>query len=430
MIREDYKLEAYITAERLGTQQIDVANIVAEFNLYEDITKPYLTGEVALLDDSGLINGVQFKGTETFTIILNNDEMGVAPITKTFIITEVSNSVRINDNSEMFTLTLIEPHLFFSRATPISRTYHGTPEQMISKLVTDNIINKKVIIKNTTTAAQGAMKVTFPYIEPLQAVELLRSRMTTSEGYPYVFYASLHEDGLTLDNLGDMLKKDVWNEDLPFTYSQAASQTQDELRVKLSSIEKFIRPNADDMLGSMLSGAVGSRFSVFDTTYGQSVYSGHHDINKTLKPLLDDDGAVQSIFDESFTIAGVELNNIDSRNYFQVTSSNLYEGYQSFSDEYSDAGLHKTKVQAKAIISAMDKNMVVLQVPGPFFLANTESGIGNRLKVNIFSTSSTIDGVDTTKSGNYLVTAVRHIFKEGKHTVSIKATKLTEQRKI
>ena len=198
MAHEDYKLEAYITAQRFGNQQIDVSNIVAELNIYEDISKPYLTGQAAILDDSGLINGVQFKGTETFTIVLSNDEMGVDSITKEFIISEISDAVRINDNSEMFTLTLIEPHLFNSRATPISRTYHGTPDQMISKLVTDNIINKTVIIKNETKPAQSAMKVTFPYIEPLQAAELLRARMTTSEGYPYVFYASLHEDGLTL----------------------------------------------------------------------------------------------------------------------------------------------------------------------------------------------------------------------------------------
>ena len=233
-----------------------------------------------------------------------------------------------------------------------------------------------------------------------------------------------------MDNLGDALKRSTWNSQAPFIYSQANASSRTDTMARLTSIEKFIRPNADNTLTTLLSGAVGSRFSVFDTTYGQEVYSSHHNIDETLKPLIDDDESSQSIFDDDFYIANQKINKLDSRNMFQVVSSNMYDdNFSGFADEPVHSSLHKTKIQARAILSAMDKNIMVLQLPGTLFLVNDQSSVGSRMSINILSNSAdSLEYLDVTKSGDYITTAVRHIFRDNKHIVSATVTKLTEKR--
>ena len=426
---QDYKLTAVITSQRFPDHTFDVTNTIAELNLYESVHNPYLTGQIAILDDNGLLNTIQFKGTESLTITLRDGD-GNQNIDKTFIITEIAETVRLNDNSEMFTLTLVEPHFFYSKANPVSRTYKGKPEAIISSIVTDSLISKKLIKQYVTAPSQSTLRLTLPYMEPLDAVELLRDRMTTSEGFPFVLYSTLHRAGLVMDNLGDILNKPAWNESNPFVYSQAAAGSTDSQLHKLLSIEKFVRPNADDMLTTLMDGAVGSRFSVFDTTYGQTVHATHHDIDETLKPLLDDSAAEQSIFDKSFVIDGNGLNVINSRNIFQVVSSQTYDDAYSFNEEDKDPSLHKTKIQAHAIAAAMDKNLMVVQLPGPLFLAAADRTVGARIQIDIH-TSATLDpdSLDASKSGAYMIISMRHIFADGKHMVSASVSKLTEQKR-
>ena len=428
-ISQDYNLTAVITSQRFPDQSFDVSNTVAEFNMYESVKNPYITGQMAILDDNGLMNAIQFKGTETLTITLR-DGNNVEEINKTFIITEIADTVRLNDNSEMFTLTLVEPHFFYSKANPVSRTYRGKPESIISSIVTDGLISKSMTRKYITSPSQDIMKLTLPYIEPLAAVELLRDRMTTSEGFPFVLYSTLRSDALVMDNLGDILNKPAWNESHPFVYSQAAAMATDSPLHKLLSIEKFVRPNADDMLTTLMDGAVGSRFSVFDTTYGLTVHASHHDIDETLRPLLKDSSTEQSIFDNTFDVNGNGLNTISSRNIFQITSSQTYDDAYGFTEEDKDPALHRTKIQAYAIAAAMDKNLMVVQLPGPLFLAADDRTVGARIRIDIH-TSATLDpdSLDTAKSGTYMIIAMRHIFADGKHSVSASVSKLTEQKR-
>ena len=70
---EDFRLnKVYITADRFSRgKTIDVTNITIEFNIYENINLPYLTGSISFLDDSGLFDVADFQGTEAVTIVVS-----------------------------------------------------------------------------------------------------------------------------------------------------------------------------------------------------------------------------------------------------------------------------------------------------------------------------------------------------------------------
>ena len=58
---QQYKItEASISADRLGNVY-DVTTSIAEFNIFESLDKPYLTGSVAILDDKSLFDIIDLK---------------------------------------------------------------------------------------------------------------------------------------------------------------------------------------------------------------------------------------------------------------------------------------------------------------------------------------------------------------------------------
>ena len=69
---QQYKItKATITADRLGGidgNKLDVRTSIAELNIFESLDKPYLTGQVVILDDKALFDKINFQGTERLSI--------------------------------------------------------------------------------------------------------------------------------------------------------------------------------------------------------------------------------------------------------------------------------------------------------------------------------------------------------------------------
>jgi len=76
--------------------------------------------------------------------------------------------------------------------------------------------------------------------------------------------------------------------------------------------------------------------------------------------------------------------------------------------------------------------MINLSVPGVPFMYSKAS-VGDIMKCTFNSSSadpknlSSDDIIDKQKSGNYLIYAIRHTFKESRHSVSVNATKITRE---
>ena len=112
---QQYKItEALISADRFGgfsALSFNVQNQIVEFNIFESLDKPYLTGSVAILDDKGLFDAIQFQGTEMLRLSMASLENDLDPIfQKEFYLTGVERSVKSNDNakSSIYLFSFIE----------------------------------------------------------------------------------------------------------------------------------------------------------------------------------------------------------------------------------------------------------------------------------------------------------------------------------
>ena len=139
---QQYKItEALISADRFGgfsALSFNVQNQIVEFNIFESLDKPYLTGSVAILDDKGLFDAIQFQGTEMFRLSMASLENDLDPIfQKEFYLTGVERSVKSNDNakSSIYLFSFIEKHAFKSRLTKISRSFNSSLDFAIQKII-------------------------------------------------------------------------------------------------------------------------------------------------------------------------------------------------------------------------------------------------------------------------------------------------------
>jgi len=442
---QQYKLtEAAISADRMGgfgANFFDVRTSVAELNIFESLDKPYLTGTVVILDDKGLFDKMNFQGTERFLVQLSSVENDLDTIfERVFIMTGVERSIKSNDNgkSSMYVFTLLDEHAFLSSLKKISKSFSGSIDSIITKLLATemnmDIDLSYLFVGNgkKVEPVQTNIKGIIPNLHPIDAIKWLISRATTVTGSPFFAYASMHDDNLRLGNLDSMLSQKAFNSKLPYTYnpanvSNAESQTELERTFTIKAIKTSKMANT---LKLIQEGAVAANYSNTNLNTGQ-IFSQHHSIRNTLSNLNTQNviGENQNVFDPEFKIDDSIIDTFEAKRYHTVTSSGTYGRYKSYHDEF-DATKFKKKIEGRAIKNHLYKNMMNVAVEGAGFIISKAS-VGDIVNLKIVNDNTEISQlgnedelIDKGKSGDFIIYDTRHTFSGTQHTVSMNVCKL------
>jgi len=433
---QQYKItEASISADRLGNVY-DVTTSIAEFNIFESLDKPYLTGSVAILDDKSLFDIIDFKGTERFTIRMasvTNDLNTV--FERTFIMTSIEKSVKTNNNANasMILFTLIEEHAFVARAKKISKSFSGSIERILTKLIAREM-GKDVDLSylQGTNVVQSNLKGIIPNLTVLEALQWLVGRATTETGAPFFAYASMHDDNVRLGNLDVMLQQSPWNNRLPYTYNPSnVSLADGQSEFEKTFIIKSIRTaKMSNTLKLIEQGAVSSNYANTNLNTGQ-IFSQPYSIRKTLEEMNKREiiGKNQNVFDGDFFLDGQQIDLYESRRFHTVTSSGTYGRNKSYHDEF-DETMFRKKIESPSLKGHLYKNMINVVVEGAGFII-AKATVGDVVRMNIIN-----DNVETKKnadentaldkrySGNFVIYDTRHTFQGTQHTISMNVCKL------
>ena len=436
--------EAAITADRIGgfnANFFDVRTSIAELNIFESLDKPYLTGTVVILDDKGLFDKISFQGTERFKVQMSSVDNDLNTVfDRVFIMTGVERSIKSNDNgkSSMYVFTLLDEHAFLSSLKKISKSFSGTIDNILVKLLATEMnldIDLSYLFLGNgkkSEPIQTNMKGIIPNLNPIQAISWLVSRATTVTGSPFFAYASMHDDNIRLGNLDSMLSQKAFNSKLPYTYNPANvsnADTQTELE-KTFTIKSLRTSKMANTLKLIQEGAVGANYSNTNLNTGQ-IFSQHHTIRNQLSKLREQEviGENQNVFDPSFRIGDMFVDLYDAKRYHTVTSSGTYGRYKSYHDEY-DATKFKKKVESRAIKNHLYKNMMNVVVEGAGFIVSKAS-VGDIVNLKVVNDNTEIslfgsedELIDKGKSGDFIIHKTRHTFSGTQHTVSMNVCKL------
>lgn len=459
--QSEYIIESVIfTADRnasldqnLDQKPVDISRSISELNIFESVELPYLTGTCALVDDVRFRDLIGIKGSErlTFTIIPFED---AKPIIKTFMVTGIASNTSVNERTELHILTLMEEHGYLSSIKKISESYTGLPEQTVSNILYSHL--DKVVKFDSNIAKQQRMKVNIPYWNPLKATDWLRDRMSSSLGAPYFLYASLRDDFIRLEDLDNMMTKEAWNKDFPYSYSQTSHNQVPETasgpgakRAEHFHVKSYEASQIESTLRLAQAGAIGSEFKTMDLTSSSRTTNNHHDSKVTLNNFLEsiesNSGIESSVGydpDLMFSVNSgdiVSVGNLNSKVFSEVVASRKFYDTDGitpiagYADEYQQEALYKLKIKSAALRTILLNNVFEISVPGqPYILADLGVGVGSNIALN-FAAATQADGsiragdVDTNKSGKFLIYRTRHKFTEGQYDVKMDIVKLTNK---
>lgn len=435
---QQYKIsQAVITADRFGDLKIDVSQLIYELTIFESVEKPYLTGNVVLVDNVGLFESIKFKGTEYINIILSSiKEEEDKLVEKTFIMSNMIKSVKSNDATETLMFHLIEVHNYKNSLIPFSRSYTDNFPNIITKIINTALkLDVDISYLSDKSKGLGQRRLIVPYMTPLEACEWILDKACTPTGSPLFLYSSIHDDRIRLGDLDKMLTQKPFNEKLPYIYSQAATQTATELDegFRASQILSYSLTSNQNSLEFIDQGCVGAFHTNTDLGTGLS-YRSHISSNNAINALKEQGslskGSEQLLFDDQQKFENTPVEAFNSVYFHQLSSSNTYGSYKSYHDEDNAAGF-SLNVKNKTLKSALYKNMMGITVSGTMFML-AKATVGDVARVHFTSSNpenNVNEPLDPEKSGDYLIYASRHTFRDTSHTVSLDVTRISKDKK-
>jgi len=432
------------TSERIKPRGIELRGIVTDIDIYEDLRKPYITANIVLLDDSSFISGVNILGGEKIDIAIKSSKDRSRVIKKSFYIHKITNQKRVNENSQVVVLHLVEDCYYIACLANINRFYEGKGSEIIEK-ITKEFLGKE-LVKDTNETQK--LKLIVPNLNPLQAGEWIKNNLTTDEGYPYYFYSTFVGDKLVLKDLKTLLTENSINssKDLHYIWSQMNHGSMNP-SIARKIIKQFKIVPGEDLNKLIANGLIGSKFSYINTALDKKdkITFDYDVVKDLLKPAL---GTVfngnnkNPNYSPEYKHDNKPFNEIQSRHIALMGGSNPYRVTSLPDDEKEipqypltigeayDEATYKQYVTSVSVDNLMLKSPIEIAVNGYDFIdGNKHSTIGNQLtcKFKKSNLGENAEQEDSKLSGDYLIYRARHLITTETYNISMKMAKMGNQ---
>lgn len=394
-----------------GDQEIDVSGVIGELILVENIKSIGISGKVLIVDNANLFASSQFTGTEILEIEVINHIQG-KNIKKRFIMYETASVTVVNDTTMTYVFSLMTEHVFRSHLQVISKAYEGTPERIIKRVLDGELgVSLDTTLMNIDPV-QRSLSIVTPYITPIVTLNWVLNGLTTNKGFPYFLFASVKSDDIFMTSLEDILEAEpLFNR--PFVKSSAIAASADPNK-NLFTIEDIEYSSRNDTLVNIASGSVGAKYDVLDTVFGNRISKPEFKITEMLPDT--------KLIDTKFEVGGKKITEYESNFIFGITAPSTIrmDGY-GYDEEVDNL---KSKIRRKSVISAMGNNTAVMTVTGTLFMQLDTPTVGGKIVLEVTAMEGEETVLDDQKSGEFIISSIRHTFFDEKHTVTLGVSKL------
>ena len=451
-----------------GNKSLDVElrESVAEFNIFEDLNKSYLTASILIGDDTGLMTDIKTKGDERVTVIIakNPDLADPDPYFRLdFKVVSILRQDKTADRAEVLSMNLISIHAYNNNVIKISKSYTGKLEE-ISKSILRNFLDVEVASEfilpdgrisktvNSEGSEQEPIKLLVPYLSPLETVEWLTERATDRWGTPFFIWASIWGQSMTetttlrIGNFMTMVTEGITiisdtnpsdGKDFVLSQVQTNLKAPEGYKGAKRIIKNIKVANIENTLKMIRAGAIGSTISNFDTYTSQDT-SKLFSIDKLLRsmngggPTASTGNILGTVYDQEDQLKiGDEVRYTSywsARQRSTITSYGTYATVNSIHDAIDPSSL-LNKVRPLSIRSMLARNMIEIEVDG-IGLLEDELSVGNLIKVRFVTENIQEDNPDTQsneeRSGYYLIQNCRHVFTRERHDAVLMICKVAE----
>jgi hypothetical protein len=420
-------------------EDLQIRNIQAQLTIYENIERPYLTGELLIVDSSRIYDGFDINGVEDCEVQLQQPIPGAQTITLNFVLRKVLSTQKTNDQTEAIAFKLIEKSAFDNQLVKFSASYTGNPADIITNIMKDRL-NEEIDGPEIPPAQSDRMKVVIPYWNAMQACDWVRDRASTSNGMPYFLYKTMNEPEVKLKSLEELLAADAWNPDDPFRFSKAFTNSSDNLTDVSTTfiVENYSTSNKEDTLKLIENGAFSSDYGVLDLTTGRretfvfEVGSFYEELKASGIVATEDVGVTNT----DYSYNGVPINQLPSKYINRIVMNSTYD--DDFVNYYEEDNVASFKLDAvnHAVRNLLFKASINIRVPGIHFLSGENKSIGRQIEFFYHNNDVSVldktgvteeDLRDRKRSGKFMIYSAKHTFYDTKHTVDLTAVKSGHQ---
>jgi len=411
----------FLESPRYATSEITA--ITLQVSIFENISLPYITAQLVIVDSANASNAVHFQGQErVIIVIIDKDEKIV--FNKEFICMGIEYGQKIGDDKSGFIVKLIEEHAMLSNSTRFSKVYEGKPDD-ICKQVCQEQLGVGVSVEGSTTQSQ--MRVVFPFtVSPLEAANWMVTRCSTGEGIPFLFYSTLSEDTLQLKDVNTLLAQSAFNAGDPYIFASVSTPEPggpEDREILKKKILSYSVPNNEDTLFAMVKNVYGGYYHFLDT-YEKGGEEVIYDFTKPYGSLPKPNGSTKYNYDESFTI-GRPYHEGQNTYTTQVATRKLFDDMYSFLEE-DNIEMHLKKAESRGIYNFLDQQPITFAVNG---IDLGFDKLGKTVDVYITKDIPAEEKVspeqmkDKKRSGEYLIQKVMYTIFDNRLTSTVTATK-------
>ena len=388
---------------------INVSQACLEINIFEDIFKHSLTGQIMIGDVNDLQQNMPFIGQEQLlmkitTPTLKGEDTVIDFTENALSIYNVSSVVDISTGATSYTMEFCSQELLRNNRVRVSKSYVDTPSTIVENILTDSrfINTKKNITKEITS---GIRNIIVPNQRPFDFItNLSRESKSLTDGNPhYLFYETTRGYNFrTLQNLYKLGSKGSYNNgdvspDEKTGVGLGIQQAYDRV------VDYEVKGSNDSLMdsrGGLLGGKLIS-YNIHNKSFDVNTYGYFEDFDKHAR--IDSNPKYNENLGD-FT---------DSRIYVHPTSASgtlnaQYANSNNSNDSVVPNKINETLLQKNARIHELNfGRTVAITVHG-----TTRLAAGDMIDLNFTGTGKShgLGEKDKYVSGTYIVTKLRHIF--------------------
>jgi hypothetical protein len=384
----------------------DVKNILTELSYNEDLFNNTASGYLMVLDSTGFIEKLQMNGNEYIRFSFGKGDSTTNIVDKIFRIFKVAKRKALNEgNTESYSLYFCSEELLLSEQYKVSKSYNG---QDITSMIEDILVNYLKVPNNKLNMTNmensfGIYDFIVPNLKPFDAINWLSSyaRPKNNPGADMLLFEN--KFGYNFKSIQSLYETPVYNE-YNFDPKNLNGDVQGIQR-KIYNVSSYEIMDSFDSLGAINSGIFANqlisvdpllqRFKITDFDYysyaNRSTLLNENFITNDLKNRFGD-----KLYETNQASLKLVLSNYNQSDSETVKQNSEAVGRDIFAETYIP---YRT---AQLPLSTYTR--VKISVPGDPALT-----VGRVIKFNLLSKDPVDKEYDAFYSGNYLITAVRHL---------------------
>jgi hypothetical protein len=386
----------------------DFINILDELSYNEDLFNNTASGYLMVTDSTGFIEKLQLNGNDFIRMKFGKVDNSTNVVDKIFRVFKVAKRKPLNEgNTETYSLYFCSEELVLSEQYKVSKSYKNKD---ISSIIYDVLFNYLKVPNNKLSTSNientyGLYDFIVPNLKPFDAINWLSTyaRSQNNPGADFILYED--KFGFNFKSLQTLFSSTVYDE---YSFNPKNIDSKDlTLNKKLKNALTYEIIDSYDTLDAINKGVFANQLISVDpllqrfkiTNFDYSTYTSDPNIktlNKypiinNLKNRFDD-----RIYDTNQACLKLILSNFNQSDSSYIKSKPGSVAHDIFAEVYVP--------NRTAQIPLSTYTRVKISVPGDPGLT-----VGRIIKFNLLSKDPIDKEPDPFYSGNYLITAVRHL---------------------